>query len=109
MAAIHLELSDLVVGSILPSWDALGAVIEDYSITKKIAFFCPRHQTRINYICRQRDEGCPFKVFVPTCAGALLNSKYSILATTHCPRPRLRLDANYATKHYRYQIGRAHV
>ena len=64
MAAIRPKLSGLAAGSILPSWDALEAVIEDCSITRKIAFFCcPKDQTRANYICRQKYEGCAFRVY----------------------------------------------
>ena len=64
MAAIYPKLEDVAVGSTLRSWEALKAAIEDHSITKKIAFLCrPKDQTRANYVCRQKDEGCPFRVY----------------------------------------------
>ena len=75
----HPKLDDLAVGSTLPSWEALKAVIEDHSITKKTAFFCrPNDQTRVNYVCRQKDEGCPFRVY------ASLNSEGDIEIKKFC-------------------------
>ena len=64
MAAIHPKLEDLAVGSTLCSWEALKAVIEDQSITNKIAFLCrPKDQNWANDVCRQKDEDCPFRVY----------------------------------------------
>ena len=64
MATIHPKLEDLAVGSTLCSCEALKIVIEDHSITKKIAFLCrSKDQTRANYVCHQNDKGCPFRVY----------------------------------------------
>ena len=72
----------LAVGTILPSWDALEAVIEDHSITKKIAFFCcPKDQARANYICRQKDECCSFRAYASlNSEGEIKNSVPSTIA-----------------------------
>ena len=73
MAASHPKIDGLADGSILPSWDTLKAVIEDHSITKKSRSSCsPKDQTQANYVCRQKDEGRPPRVY------ASLNSEGDI-------------------------------